>query len=62
MASLYYCSVTNSPEEPAIDEGAGIKRPTLNSSVIRRRADQAFYLRIRDAIIQNHRALERLGR
>lgn len=30
-------------------------------SVRRRRADQDFYLRLRDAIQQNYRALERLG-
>jgi hypothetical protein len=37
-------------------------RPSLNSAVLRRRADQDFFLRLRDAIQQNHRALERLGR
>jgi hypothetical protein len=37
-------------------------RPTLNTAVQRRRADTAFFLRIRDAIWQNHRALERLGK
>jgi hypothetical protein len=36
-------------------------RPTLTTLVRRRRADQAFFLRLRDAIAQNHRALERLG-
>jgi hypothetical protein len=36
-------------------------RPSLTSQVRRRRADQAFFLRLRDAIQQNHRALERLG-
>jgi hypothetical protein len=34
----------------------------LNTAVLRRRADQDFYLRLRDAIAQNHRALERLSR
>jgi hypothetical protein len=36
-------------------------RPSLTTQVRRRRADQAFFLRLRDAIQQNHRALERLG-
>jgi hypothetical protein len=36
-------------------------RPSLTTQVRRRRADQAFFLRLRDAIAQNHRALERLG-
>jgi hypothetical protein len=36
-------------------------QPSLTSQVRRRRADQAFFLRLRDAIQQNHRALERLG-
>jgi hypothetical protein len=36
-------------------------QPSLTSQVRRRRADQAFFLRLRDAIAQNHRALERLG-
>jgi hypothetical protein len=40
------------------DEGA--KRPTLNASVRRRRADRAFYLRLAGAIRQNERALDRL--
>jgi hypothetical protein len=37
-------------------------RPTLNTAVLRRRADQEFFLRLRHAMAQNHRALERLGR
>jgi hypothetical protein len=37
-------------------------RPTLNSSVKRRRADRAFYLRLAGAIRQNERALDRLKR
>ena len=37
-------------------------RPTLNSSVKRRRNDRAFYLRLATAIRQNERALERLKR
>jgi hypothetical protein len=41
-------------EEPA--------RPTLNTSVRRRRADRAFYLRLAGAIRQNERAIERLKR
>jgi hypothetical protein len=36
-------------------------RPSLTTQVRRRRADQAFFLRLRDAMEQNHRALERLG-
>jgi hypothetical protein len=36
-------------------------RPSLTIQVRRRRADQAFFLRLRDAIQQNHKALERLG-
>jgi hypothetical protein len=36
-------------------------QPSLTTQVRRRRADQAFFLRLRDAIQQNHRALERLG-
>jgi hypothetical protein len=37
-------------------------RPTLDTAVRRRRADQDFYLRLREAMAQNRRALERLGR
>ena len=36
-------------------------RPSLTVQVRRRRTDQAFFLRLRDAIQQNHRALERIG-
>jgi hypothetical protein len=36
-------------------------RPSLTSAVRRRRTDQEFFLRLRDAIQQNHKALERLG-
>jgi hypothetical protein len=46
------------PPEWATPEPA---RPSLTSQVRRRRSDQAFFLRLRDAIQQNHRALERLG-
>jgi len=42
--------------------GNGPARPSLNAAVLRRRADRDFYLRLRDAIQQNHRALQRLGR
>ncbi len=38
------------------------KRPTLNASVRRRRADRAFYIRLAGAMRQNERALERLKR
>jgi len=36
-------------------------RSSLTAQVRRRRADQEFFLRLRDAIQQNHRALERMG-
>jgi hypothetical protein len=36
-------------------------RHSLTAQVRRRRADQEFFLRLRDAIQQNHRALERMG-
>jgi hypothetical protein len=36
-------------------------RPSLTTEVRRRRTDQEFFLRLRDAIQQNHKALERLG-
>jgi hypothetical protein len=36
-------------------------RPSLTVQVRRRRADHAFFLRLRDVIHQNHRALERIG-
>jgi hypothetical protein len=36
-------------------------RPSLTVEVKRRRTDQEFFLRLRDAIQQNHKALERLG-
>jgi hypothetical protein len=36
-------------------------RPSLTVQVRRRRTDQAFFLRLRDTIQQNHRALERIG-
>jgi hypothetical protein len=67
MASRYHRNVSSVPEESSAEEtGAeepvATKRPTLNAAVIRRRADQAFFLRLRDTIVQNHRALERLGR
>ena len=45
-------------ESPAAPDPA---RPSLTTQVRRRRADQAFFLRLRDAMAQNHRALERLG-
>jgi hypothetical protein len=49
---------------PSPDGRAGAlddTRPSLTTQVRRRRADQQFFLRLRDAIAQNHRALERLG-
>jgi hypothetical protein len=56
-------------ESPSASSGSGAPdpgdggrvRPTLTAQVRRRRTDQQFFLRLRDAIQQNHRALERLG-
>jgi hypothetical protein len=48
------------PATPQTPDQDG-KRPSLTAQVRRRRADQAFFLRLRDAIHQNHRALERIG-
>jgi hypothetical protein len=36
-------------------------RPSLTTQVRLRRADQDFFLRLRDTIQQNHKALQRLG-
>ena len=47
--------------EGASGEEKAQARPSLTSQVRHRRSDQAFFLRLRDAIQQNHRALERLG-
>jgi hypothetical protein len=44
-------------EKPRRDD----HRPTLTAEVRRRRTDEQFFLRLRDAIQQNHKALERLG-
>jgi len=54
------------PVAPGPSKGPGAsnrddKRPSLTTQVRRRRADQAFFLRLRDAIHQNHKALERMG-
>jgi len=54
--------VSEYPEQSGPANGRDPVRPSLNSAVLRRRADQDFFLRLRDAIQQNHRALERLGR
>jgi hypothetical protein len=54
--------VSQHPDRPETSNGDGPARPSLNTAVLRRRADRDFYLRLRDAIQQNHRALERLGR
>ncbi len=43
-------------------EAVGRRRPTLNASVRRRRADRAFFIRLAGAIRQNERAIERLKR
>jgi hypothetical protein len=48
------------PEE-ATTGGRDDPRPSLTAQVRRRRTDQQFFLRLRDAIQQNHKALERLG-
>jgi hypothetical protein len=46
------------PARPGHDDQG---RPSLTTQVRRRRTDQAFFLRLRDVIAQNHKALERLG-
>jgi hypothetical protein len=46
------------PAPAGLDEQS---RPSLTTEVRRRRTDQEFFLRLRDAIQQNHKALERLG-
>jgi hypothetical protein len=50
-----------SPPNGVAPDSTRPAQPTLTTQVRRRRADQAFFLRLRDAIQQNHRALERLG-
>jgi hypothetical protein len=54
--------VSEHPDRTETSNGNGPVRPSLNAAVLRRRADRDFFLRLRDAIQQNHRALERLGR
>jgi hypothetical protein len=49
------------PDDQGAPAAPDRARPSLTAQVRRRRADQAFFLRLRDAIQQNHRALERLG-
>jgi hypothetical protein len=49
-------------EERNGDRDGTAARPTLNAAVQRRRGDREFFFRVRDAIFQNHRALERLGK
>lgn len=55
----------NTDDEGEGDEaapgGSENPRPSLTAQVRRRRTDQQFFLRLRDAIQQNHKALERLG-
>ena len=61
---------SGSSEETRHDQGRAVPgnswpdtpRPTLNSSVRRRRADRAFFLRLAGTIRQNERALQRLKR
>jgi len=43
------------------DADQALIRPSLTTQVRRRRTDQEFFLRLRDAIQQNHKALERMG-
>jgi hypothetical protein len=54
--------VSEHPDRAETSNGNGTARPSLNAAVLRRRSDRDFYLRLRDAIQQNHRALQRLGR
>ncbi len=49
-------------DDPPSPRPNGDNRPTLNTAVLRRRADQAFFLRLRQSMVQNQRALERLAR
>jgi hypothetical protein len=53
--------VEGAPQDQGSPPAPEHTRPSLTTQVRRRRADQAFFLRLRDAIQQNHRALERLG-
>jgi hypothetical protein len=53
-------AASNGSGTPGTGEGDG-GRTTLTAQVRRRRTDQQFFLRLRDAMEQNHRALERLG-
>jgi hypothetical protein len=48
-------------EKSGSTENRGAARPSLTTQVRRRRADQAFFIRLRDAMHQNHNALERIG-
>jgi hypothetical protein len=54
--------VSDGGETNAAGDRPEATRPTLNAAVLRRRADRDFFLRLRDVMQQNHRALERLGR
>jgi hypothetical protein len=54
--------VTEDSEDQTTEDAVAHQRPTLNSAVLRRRADQGFYLRLAETIAQNRLALERLGR
>jgi hypothetical protein len=60
VASSYTRSVSEVTGEPSPAPGPAEKRPSLTAAVRRRRADEQFFLRLRDAIVQNHKALERL--
>jgi hypothetical protein len=54
--------VSEHTEQDPVPNGHDPAHDSLNASVRRRRADQDFFLRVRDAMQQNHRALERLDR
>ncbi len=60
MASSYTRPVSDITSEPPTAPRPSEDRPSLTAAVRRRRADQQFFLRLRDAIVQNHKALERL--
>jgi hypothetical protein len=53
--------VEGAPQDQGSPSAPEHNRPSLTTQVRRRRADEAFFLRLRDTIQQNHRALERLG-
>lgn len=60
MAASYTRFVSEVTGEPPTPPRPTENRPSLTAAVRRRRADEQFFLRLRDAIVQNHNALERL--